>query len=824
VSTEDLYVAGPYEGVSQAPPQVRLPGACEDMQDCIATIPNGIQKRPSFIANGTTPVATGGRGDEFALDIPRGSSALDATLLLVNKAGTITPVLFRTASLTPIAYTISGPAQAYLNLNNPSPNAGFRAVSIEDVVFITNRTVPIALGSATQATRPFEALLWVKVGEFARKYLVTVTSTAITGGGFIQCYYQPSTGGTASDGLGVGTDKIATGLYNGTIPSMSGAQSASNPAGAFLQGLTAYGFTVTLEGSSLIYLSHPTVDFTLTVSDDQGGTALEAIKGSVQDASDLPAVAIQGFVIEINPTGNDTDNGAYYLTYNATQSTTSGVWKETVQPGANLGYDPTTMPIQIAVTTNLSTGVETWVIQESPFVGRTTGNTLLSPDPDFVGETIQDVKWDKGRLALIHPSGVEYSASDSPYVFYSETLTSAPDSNPFGFLTPVDRKSFFKQGITFDQRFVCLSDKVQGIVSQQGVFTASNARMDTLATEDFYDPVVAQATKHRVYITAQNLDGNDNPIALAVSEIAIDRLSGLALIEEMSTAVPEYLPPTLDRSATYQKSYITVYGQSNTSAIYVHTYRYSEQQRVQNAFYRWNLPTGYTLCGWFVKVSTLYTYLLDAAGNIWSYRASLSPRAIPLEIFLDHKLVAGVGSYNALTNTTSYPVSGPTVTASWLAVDQVTGYQYTITAFTGATITLQGNTAADAIFFGTPYTSFFIPTRWYIVGQDGKPLRDGRLSVKALIVDVSDYTGYFRAEVSIKGRATRLTVYEGMFQDDTETQLDANTVSSARKLRVPIGGNAEDLSVKIVNDSYLGFKLVGYEWQGDFNPRHRRGT
>lgn len=824
MSTEDLYVAGPYEGVSQAPPQVRLAGACEDMQDCIATIPNGVQKRPYFALQGAAPVLTGARGDEFVLEIPRGSPSLDATLIITNQAGVLTPVLFRTSSLTPIPFTISGPAQAYLNLNNPSPNAGFRGVSVEDVAFITNRSVPVVDGTATQAGRPHEALIWVKIGEYARKYVVTITSTAISGGS-ITATYEPSTGGSSSDALGVGTDRISNGLFAGTIPASSGAQVSGTP----LDTLTSSGFTAVQLGTSLIYLLHNSVDFTVTVSDDQGGTALEVIKGSVQDASDLPAVAAPGFVIEISPTGADDDNGAYYLMFVASSSTTTGVWTECVAPGANLGFDPTTMPIQVAVTTDLGTGLETWVIQESPWTGRTTGDATLAPDPDFVTETIQDIKWEKGRLAMIHPSGVEFSASDSPYVFYTETLTTSKDSDPFGYLTPVDRKAFFKQAITFDQRFIALSDKVQGIVSSSGVFASSNARMDTLATEDFYDGFLAQTTKHRVYLAAQNLDAFDSPIALAIQEVAIDRFSGLALIEEMSTAVPEYLPPTLDRATTYQKSYISVYGQSGTSALYIHTYRYSQSERVQNAFYRWNLPVGMTLAGWFTKVSTLYCYLKDPTGNLWSYRASFSPRGNVLEIFLDHHitLAANTGTYNAGTNTTAYTLAGPALAdTTWVAADSTTGYAHTIVSATTTTVTLKGNTTTQApsIIFGKAYSSFFIPTRWYIVGQDGKPLRDGRLSVKKMIIDVADYGGYLRAEVSIKGRATRIQVFESAFGDDVETPLDGSNQSATRKFPVSIGANAEELSVKIVSDTHLGFKLVGYEWQGDFNPRHRRGT
>lgn len=813
------YVAGPYSGVSQVPPQVRLPDACEDMVNCIATIPNGIQKRPPLVFQGII-LSSGARSDLTFQEVPRGSPSLDLGLILNNVAGVVSPHLFLlSAPATPIAVTVTTPAQSYLNLNDPSPISAFRGTAIEDFVFITNRTVAVANGTATQATRPFESLIWVKTGEYGRVYSVQVQQPP--GNILMTATYRPSTGGSAGDALGVGTDVIADGLVTGNVVTGSGGSVSAD----HLDTLNGFGFTVVRIGS-LISLVHPTTDYVLQVVDDQGNLAMEGIKGSVEAFSDLPAVAVDGFTVEISQ-DQAGGKGSFYVQFQAGTTTTTGTWKEVTAPGANLGLDPTTMPVALEDT------ISGWKLDTAVWTGRTTGDTTLVPDPGFIADFITDVTWWRGRLVLLYNGGSTLSASDSPFKFYTTTLATDLDSDSVGFLTPVDRKSFFKQALTFDQRLFLFADRCQAaITTSGGAPTPSSALITTIAESAFSDSSKVQKGNHKVYYLV------DRTSSALLYGLSIDRLSGLALEEDLSPAIPQYLPVGIDRAATWEADYITVYGKSGTGTLYVRVYREQDYQRVQNAFFSWVLPQGYTCSGLLFKNAILYLVLLDGTGKALLFTMDTTPNQITqgpttnstvpqfLDFMINESEASSVAFSGGLT-TFTLPISA--LGAPWLVSLRAPsdgypeGYLPVITHQTATTVTLKGDFRTALLWFGIPYASYFIPTKWYATGSDKKPMHDGRLSMKRLKADIAKY-GYLRAEVTVKGRATRLYLYEGYNQDDLETPMDFPPNSATQVLNVPLAGSNEDVQVKFINDSHLGFKFLGYEWRADWNPTSRRVT
>lgn len=812
------YVAGPYQGVSQVPPQDRLEGSCQAMENCLAVIPNGIQKRPPY-EYFKKLVSFGGTASAYFGEIPRGDPAQDATLVLTNDGGNITPRLFNSNSGDAIAFTsLDSAAQAYLNSGNPDPSRDLRVFPIEDVTFIVNRLVQVDTVADTAPVRPFEAIIWVKTGAYARNTGVTI---APFGGIQVGSAYKPAAGGSAADANGVGTDRIAEGLLSGTIPAGSNA----THAGGILSDLTGQGFTIFRIGS-IIYLSHPTTDFQIQVEDDQGGTAVTTIKNSVQRFSDLPAVAVDGFTVRVaqEAAGGNSD---YYVRFEATTSNTEGVWKEVVAPGAPLGLDPTSMPVAITRNDTLNE----WKLESLPWTGRTTGNATLSPDPDFVGDYIRDIKWFRGRLALQARNSTYLSASDSPYKFYTTTLATSLPSDPIGYLTPADRKAFFEELVAFDERMVSFADKVQGIISSGDTLSAGTSKMTLLGNAAFAPQVRVQKAYNKAYFAASRTKW------LALFELSVDRISGLVVPEELTPAVPALLPSTVDRAATYETDYMSFYGASGASTIYTHTYRHAEQVRVQNGWHPWVLPSGYTLAHMFMKGTILNSLLLETSSGalIW-FKQELSPDTVdPAGTILTHLdlRVSGVGlvrSYDPVLDQTTitlpYNAAGTIGSVGFGNLDYPEGYAPEVLSRDATHLVLRGDWVASPMWFGKPYTSYFIPSRWYNYGQDGKPIRAGRLVIRKVRWDV-DKLGTLRVEVMIRNKGwigPKVWTYDGLTFNESATPLDAPVASQTTTLVTPILGHNEMTEVRVINDSHYGFKLVGYEWTGDFNARARRQT
>lgn len=832
------YVTAPYNGVSQVPPALRPDDTCEVMEDCQATIPIGLQKRPPMFLQAFLEGVTLGPSPLW-VEVPRGSLTSDVSLLINHEGGLNVPHLYLTSTGAAIPLTITDAAKAYLAANAPTvPNQQFRTVSIEDFTFIANRTVQVMNGSSTSPVRNPEALLWVKIGQYGRQYTVTVTPD---GGTPVTASFRTPSGDQSSDAQWVDTNVILEQLYQygstSGIPGQSFPEDDATWTGDTLNTLT--GFNLVLTGSTLYIQSQTSADFTISTSDGQGDAAMYAIKGSVQSFDQLPLVGHDGMIVEIEQSAAGGDSN-FYVTYSANGSLPSGgVWIESVGQGVPLGVDPTTLPI--AITVNETTNV--WTCDVVAWTGRTVGDLNTVPDPGFIEDSITDIRWWRGRLALIYNGGVVLSASDSPFKFYTTTLAAALDSDPIGLLTPADRKTFFKQAFTFDQRFFVFADRVQAAVSAgASPVTPTTTSMTLMAESAFSDLAPVQKGNHKArYLAPRGLGKAQATVNSIVYVLAIDRLSGLALEQDRSAAIPNYIPASIDTAATWEADYLTFWGTSGSTAIYVANYREEEFQAVQNGYWRWNLPTGYTLGGFYIKDGVIYILTDTPQGTAAFFTMDTSPNQLTqgrdstassirqfLDVMLDDSLLVAEGPSHAggptqTTLTLPFAISNPMVTlrAPWSGWSE--GHIIPIAATIGSQVILQGSWIGAPLWIGIPYASQFTPSTWFYKGQDKRVQHDGRLSMKRLKVDLSDY-GYMRAVVNLKGRFPRNYVFNGYFQDDPYTPTDAPPQSETATLMVPLGGRNTDLQVTFISDSNLGFKFLGYEWVGDWNPRSRRVT
>jgi len=803
------YVQGPYQGVSQVAMQQRLMGSCAEMVNCVAYVNSGVQKRPPFELLGDLPLGEPLSSKAVFHRVQQGSYETDL-YLVINWTGTSNKAyLFQASTRTPVALTVAAAAQTYMNAAGAQGAQGLKTSTIEDTTFITNTGRQVQTSGSTAAARPYEALIWIKSSEYGR----TITATVDPSGGTpVSTSYSTSTGGTASDVAGIGTDRQAKGLYDGTNPGGS-----VTITGTPLNTLTSQGFTVTNLGS-VIYIAHPTIDFTVFVKDDQGGAAITAIKEKVQRFSDLPSQAVDGFTVRVaqEAAGSNSD---YYVQFEANSSLTQGTYKEVVKPGAPLGLDPNTMSVGLVYDAG-------WTIKVLPWGQRTTGDAELSPDPGFVTDYIQDVSWFRGRLALISKAAhLNLSASDDPFKFYTTTLATVLDSDKFGFLNPADRKAFFYAAASFDQRLVVFGDGVQSITEADRTVTATTTQNTTISMASFTDQVPTVSVYQKLYFATLKANG------MSIQELSVDRVSGIIDPIDTSAQLTHYLPRTLNRATSKEKDFWALYSTAGSDELFQHCTRHDEnRQRIQNSWWKWYLPSGFVLINAYVDGAYLYV----AAG----YGSLLKVLRMDTEVgitdtnssilqYLDLKETLTSGTYSAGTDTTTFTLAQPVTseTIASVTLPLVTdgypeAYPPEVTSRTSTTVTLKGDWTSYALLFGRVIYSYFTPNSWYVRDQEGNRLLDGKLTLKRLKADVAKL-GYLRAEVVSPGRGTREYVYEGYQTDNEATPMDQPPQEETYAMKVDLGFAADKGRVTFVNDSHLGFKMLGYQWVGDWSPRSR---
>lgn len=827
------YLEAPSQGVSQAATQVRLPNQANALEQSLVEIPEGHRKRPPIDLVSTLPGGVDTIGDDATLDIiedPDDGSLL--YLILNTEAGVTVPRLFDVNSgLTPVAVTVTTAAHTYLNTNTPSPHRDIGITQAVDYTILTNRTVPIANDPTPNATQDPSGLVFCKTAAFGKFYQVVI-SGGFTGSPLTGSVTTPN-GDDANDSFWVDTDKIIQGIFGSGYAYTTDGAAHVNIAAALVTG----GFTVSISGPVATLVN--TVDFTIKVQDSQGGSAMVAVKDSVTAFEDLPNGDVpDSFIIKIDPTAAEGSlpSGAYYLRFTTASSysgaTSQGVWKEVLGPGAAKGLLATSMPI------GLIKNAGTWTLDTLPWTQRTVGDETLSPDPGFVGNTINDVGYAFERLALVTNEECFLAAVDNPFRCYPSTMTTEVDSDPIALETPGAARAYFYSIIPFNKTFILFGTKKQAVIvpPTEGPITSTTTRLEILTSyeteeEDEVSRLPLRPTFSDRYAYYPMLRG---PNYYAIYELALDRLSTQPLSEDLTPHVPKYLPSTIDRASTIQSSFLIVYGTSGSADFYVHLFRYGgsayNYQRLQNSWGHWNLPTGWTLAGITHRTSLYHFLLKDPLDQPWIATMDTSPLTLDpdpsstIQTLLDGRLTESMvtPTYDPVTNTTAIllPANLPAtaehrVAARAPVVVQPEGYLAFVTSLNGSSITVQGDWSATNFYVGYKYTSIWDLNTIYYVGQDGRPQHNTVVGLRRLKADLYK-TSFMGAQTTVGNRTSR------------SYSLKANTMGTPMLYtgpwEVPMAGDNIHTSIRFINDSHLPHRIAGFEWFAEVNPKSQRIT
>lgn len=850
-----FHIPAPYQGVSQAAPQARRSDQAEALEDCMVAIPQGCSSRAPWTFQGQM-LEHPGLADGLFERIDRGGTA-DVILTMTHEVSIGTYVrLYPLQSFdghTPIdtlSVSATADAQAYLNYGTPDPKQDLAILTVEDTTFIVNRKRPVANNTDKADARPFEAMVWVRQAAYARTFSVVVTPA--TGTPVSASLHTPD-GTSASDGTYVDTDLIAACLYNEpyVIGGTNGAQSSSSK----LSDLTSQGFTVTCVGP-IIYISHPTIDFSLQTGDGQGGTAMPAIKDTVQSFSDLPKLAPSGFTVRIVQQGG-TDADDFYVKFVLSAGATTGVWEECIAPGADLGLDPKSMPVGLLY--NEGSGV--WTLEVLDWTHRTTGNKSLVPDPDFIGQTIEDLSFWHNRLALLAGEAVTLSSSEDPLRFYPRTLSTVLDTDPITLISPLPNRSVFRYAINFDTKLVVFGDRGQCQITSDGPSKPGNTRIDLMTTYEFGTPPEVAAAFGQPYVRPPRPQGSNGKVYFmaprgrdwsSVYELKVDNVINVTDAEDLSTAVPRYYPSGVDRVANCPVNFLMGYGKSGGSQLTMHLFRYAGGERVQNAPFRWNLPTGYTLGGSFF-INTRLMVLAARGGKSYLLMADTSPDLIDdgssrLLTSLDMRVKdTGLGGHIEVNvglggdiTVWTLPYDIPAGVLPQVAVrapggqggiqmgddplpSLPEGFSPPVVAVNVATrqIAVRGDFTGCPVWIGLPYSAIWELSKLYAQAQPGEPIHTGRTSIRRMRADVSG-TGFLKAEVTARGRDPRTSIYTGYKLDDPASLYDLAPDSSG-VFSFPVMTENEQARIRFIADSHFQARILGVEWVAELNTKAQAG-
>jgi hypothetical protein len=194
-------------GISQQSPAMRLPSQAEASSNYYPTVTDGLTKRPP---TDHLAVLANLPDDTFTHFILRDEG--EKYVVAIQTNGTI-----RVWDFAGAEKTVTNLGTAYL-AGITSADDDLRALTLVDHTFIVNKRRTVLAGTATEPTRPYEALINVAAGNYGRTYRIFINGT-------LAAYEITPDGSDSGHTAFIDTTKIAKDLYQG----LAGIDDTANP-------------------------------------------------------------------------------------------------------------------------------------------------------------------------------------------------------------------------------------------------------------------------------------------------------------------------------------------------------------------------------------------------------------------------------------------------------------------------------------------------------------------------------------------------------------------------------------------------------------------
>jgi hypothetical protein len=678
-------------------------------------------------------------------------------------------------------------------LNTALPSTAFQAVTVADYTFFVNKTVKVALGTATSPTRPYEALVVVKNGLYGKTYKVTIDGEVFS--------YSTPDGSTASQSPQISTDNIASQLVT-----------------EIMAGTT--GVTATHEGA-VIYLTSST-DFTLKTEDGYANAAMFGVKGQIQRFSDLPNNAyVQDYTVEIvGDKTSEFDN--YWVKFD--KSSGSGVWRETIKPGINLGLSKATMPWALVREANGS-----FTFKTLSWVERKVGDDGSAPHPSFVGRAIQDIFFYRNRLGFIADESVVFSEAGEFFNLYPTTVTDLLDSDRIDVSASHVKVSNLAAAVPFSKQLLLFSAQTQFVVDSGDLLTPRTVSIKP-TTEFECDPSVRPVGIGKVVFFATPRGKYSG-----IREYFVDSDLGTNDATEVTSHVPKYVPANIKKLAVaLNEDTMCVLSGDDLRSIYVYRFYWSNNEKLQSSWSKWTFgPEDVVMNADFIQ--SRLQLLIQRNEGVYLETLDLSEESTseqePYLVHLDRKKMITTDKLTYANGQTTFAVSDlgyypddgeyvVVVANTPLGAKAGTILKATLND-TKTTVSVPGNFTSCDLILGRKYAfryqfSTIVPK---IRSANGGERADSSalLQLRNMQVNYAD-TGFFQARVTPQGRPTFTYTFSGKILGLSSATLGATNLETG-KYRFPIMSQNTSVKIELYSDSPLPCAFLSADWEGFYAKR-----
>lgn len=668
----------------------------------------------------------------------------------------------------------------YITTNTPIKD--LQMDNIGDYTFILNKTVTAKLADENYPNPyPHSAMIFVKQGDYAIDYSVTVNGQTVT--------YTTS----KDDRTTLKTNAIATNLYNSLVSKL---------------GTT--NWTITRTNSTILIQNKQNQGFTISTEDSNGDRSLFCIYNEFETVSNLPAVAFNGFIVKI--VGDDGDSSDDYYVQFITKdggNHGSGTWQECPSPDIKYHILPETMPHAIVREAD-----GTFTFKRIDWTDRGAGDEDSAKTPSIFGQKITEVFTHKGRLAFLAGDKSIYSDTEDIFSLFKRTVMTKLDTDPID-VGSNSKMVLLKHTLPYDGDLLLFSPSSIFTIKGGDVFSNSTVTLDLTMEypcSSLCKPISAGTSGVFVF---------ENGNYSGLYEIYTNS-SYVVSARNITEQIPCYLPAKIFKMAgNTTNNLICLLSQNDPNAIYVYNYYYTSDSKAQSAWHKWTIDSADRILNIDFIDNWLYLTIQYADG-IYLEKLNCTQKQEDVElgflVHLDRKLKVN-GTYDEETNQTTYEL--PYIVDSDLlnVVNANNGFLLDFEK-TDNIITISGD--FQDLIIGLPYISQWQLGTIYKKQQTqsgGSQTVEGVLMLKDLELAYSD-SGYFDIQVE-----PLYTVQEPSHYVCTCTDLGTNSAILGKVsidsglFLIPILAKNDEVNILMTNDSYLPSTFSSITWLGELNIR-----
>ena len=537
------------QGVSQQPDATRFDGQCEEQENALSSVADGLKKRPPMQFIGKLFDETEELNDKDSF-----SKALikfierdnDERYLVTLREGLLRIFRIESAAgnVVECEIKVDSTGQSYSNgyqsaqseyLYSATSDQNVKTLTIGDTTILVNTAKNVDLNYNDRTPDYMDkAVVFVKQSDYDKKYKV-----------------KAPVGVSPNEATCRTGTSIASGT--GSAGHDTGAGSKATSSGRIIDNLVpkvnAFNYVSCLK----IDDAHMEISSTvagaldnLTVSDDLYGDGLGLVYKEADSISDLPVVCVNGLVVKVvgDVELNQDDYYVKFETVDKTAVSGKGSWVETVAPD---------LPYKIDVNTPMklvNTGPNAFTLYPMPLGERTVGDDNSNPSPSFIGAPISNVFLFKRRLGFLSEDAVVLSEAGfggtvestaipttrQSFNFFRTTVTTLLDSDPIDVRVSNRDVTTLRAAQPFQEDLMLFSDSAQFKLSGGDLLTPKTISINQVTSFDYNKSVEPLPLGAYLYFPF------DRGAYSGIREYTVNANTSTFDSEEITQHVPQYVP------------------------------------------------------------------------------------------------------------------------------------------------------------------------------------------------------------------------------------------------------------------------------------------